>query len=87
VLLQESPILKGENAFHNSYIVMKKYSQLKLMNIQNNSENFLVNFWYLNTSLLVGLTFIPECWPLILGIKIFRVIEILVKSLRNFEGT
>jgi hypothetical protein len=37
----------------------EKYSQLKLMNIQNNSENFLVNFWYLNISLLVGPTFIP----------------------------
>jgi hypothetical protein len=29
----------------------EKYSQLKLMNIKNNSENFMVNFWYLNISL------------------------------------
>jgi hypothetical protein len=34
-----------------------------------------------NTSLLVGLIFIPECWLLI-----FRVIEILAKSLRNFAN-
>ena len=38
----------------------EKYFKLELMNIQNNSKNFLTNFWYLNIILLVGTTFIPE---------------------------
>jgi hypothetical protein len=44
----------------------EKYSQLKLINIQNNSMNFLVNSWYLNVNLFVSLTFIPEYKLLIL---------------------
>ena len=38
----------------------EKYFKLELMNIQNNSKNFLTNFWYLNIILLVSTTFIPE---------------------------
>jgi hypothetical protein len=41
----------------------EKYSQM--MNIQDNYENFLTKFWYLNTSLLVSLAFIPDYWLLI----------------------
>jgi hypothetical protein len=39
----------------------EKYFQLKLVNIQKNSENFLINSRYLNIILLVGLIFISEC--------------------------
>jgi hypothetical protein len=40
----------------------EKYSHLKLMNIENNPENFLVNFWYLNISLLISSIFISRCY-------------------------
>jgi len=49
-----------------------KYSWLKLLNIWNNFENFLINSKYLNSSLLVGPVFISECWPLILRKTILR---------------
>jgi hypothetical protein len=39
----------------------EKYSQIKLMNTQNNIRNILVNFWYLNANLLTNPIFIPEC--------------------------
>jgi len=39
----------------------EKYSQIKLVNTQNNIRNILVNFWYLNVNLLTDPIFIPEC--------------------------
>jgi len=42
------------------------------LNIWNNFENFLINSYYLNSSLLVGPVFISECWPLILRKTILR---------------
>jgi hypothetical protein len=53
--------LERQKGFPRFVYCNEKYSQLKLMNILNNSENFLTNFWYLNTSLLVSSSFIPEC--------------------------
>ena len=50
--------LKVERVFSKLVCCGEKYSQLKLMNIQNNYKNFLVNSWYLNISLLVNITFI-----------------------------
>jgi hypothetical protein len=51
-----------EKSFPQLISYGEKYSQLKLVNTQNNIRNFQVNFWYLNTSLLVGSTFIPKCY-------------------------
>jgi hypothetical protein len=53
--------MEDERVFHNSCTIVRKYSQLELMNIQINYENFLTNLWYLNIIILVGLTFILEC--------------------------
>ena len=58
-------ILEGENVFHNSYIMVKKIFPIKIGKYPNNSNNFLVNSWYLNISLLVGPIFMPKYWPLI----------------------
>jgi hypothetical protein len=38
----------------------ERFFQLKLMDIKNNSENFLVNSWYLNINPYIGLIFILE---------------------------
>jgi hypothetical protein len=39
----------------------EKYSQIKLVNTQNNIRNILVNYWYLNANLLTDPIFISEC--------------------------
>jgi len=55
-----------QNSFSQFVYYGEKYPQLKLVNIHKNFENFMLNSWYLNISLLVGPIFILEYWPLIL---------------------
>ena len=67
------------------YIVIKKISQLKLMNIQNKIENFLLLVLKYQTTGKFNI-YIRMLIINFLGFKIFMVIEKVVKSLRNFTN-
>jgi hypothetical protein len=49
---------KRRKGFSQLIYHSERFFQLKLMNIENNSENFLVNSWYLNINPYIGPIFI-----------------------------
>jgi len=65
--------LRRQKSFLQLVYHGEKYSQLKLINIQNNYENFIVNSWYLYFSLLIEISTINS------KKKSFRFFQILAK--------